>query len=345
VKGLVPVLQKTAACLLPHRDALIEAWIVAVRQIAPGPQEEIRVFCARTLDGLLDRLSRGEAEAWLTEEGAAATEAARMGASFRPLTLAIRALNRCCLPYLLSSLDRDELAESLLSLDELADRRLEILLAAQEDESARRLVEAQEQAAHAQERAREVSRANAALQASERQSQHRADQIGLLASVAQRLSAVLDPEALMLTAAQTIQARMNHTYVAVVVLDEDGAPVGRWAGRTGVGRRSPGRALGPPGGVIGRAIRRKAPQVVKDVAQDPDYLADVSGTRSEMVVPLLEGGVAVGAIDFQSEAEDAFDLDDVVAGETVAEFLAVALRNARLVSKLKQGPPEARSPS
>ena len=38
----------------------------------------------------------------------------------------------------------------------------------------------------------------------------------------------------------------------------------------------------------------------------------------------------IGALDFQSEKQAAFDLDDVVAGEVLAEFLIVALRNARL---------------
>ena len=51
------------------------------------------------------------------------------------------------------------------------------------------------------------------------------------------------------------------------------------------------------------------------MSRDPDYHPDVPGTRSEMVVPLLEGGAAVGAIDFQSERAGAFDLDDVAAAE------------------------------
>ena len=54
------------------------------------------------------------------------------------------------------------------------------------------------------------------------------------------------------------------------------------------------------------------------------------------MIPLLEGGEAVGAIDFQSEQPGAFDLDDVAVGETLAEFLVVALRNARLVRRRRR---------
>ncbi len=337
MKRLAPALQRTAALLKPQRAALLESWIEALGQVQPGPEGERRAYCTKTLDGLLDHLERGEAEAWLGLEAEAAQAAARSGESFAPLALAIRFLDRCCFPHLLVACsEREALAESLLAMDELADRRLEILLQAQEEESARRLVDAQEQAARAGEKAHELQRANDALRRSERQSQHRADQIGLLAEVSRRISSVLDPDELMQAAASAIQARLNHTYVAVVVLDDEGVLVGRWAGRPGVGRRSGGRAQGPPGGVIGRAVRRRAPEVVGDVARDPDYHADVSGTRSEMVVPLLEGGVVVGAIDFQSADAGAFDLDDVAAAEALAEFVVVALRNARLFADARR---------
>jgi GAF domain-containing protein len=150
-----------------------------------------------------------------------------------------------------------------------------------------------------------------------------------------RLAGMLDPEGLMQEAADTIRARMNHTFVAVVVLDNEGVLVGRWAGREGVGRRSAGRTQGPAGGVIGRALRKRAPQVVADVSQDQDYYADVPGTRSEMAIPLLEHGEVVGAMDFQSEKPNAFGLDEVAVGETLAEFLVVALRNARLYAEAR----------
>jgi L-methionine (R)-S-oxide reductase len=338
MSGLALALKRTAILLKPHKAALLEAWVDALGRLQPGSQEDRRAFCGKTLDTLLDRLEKGEAEGWLALEAEAAQVAARAGESFAPLALAIRVLDRCCLPFLSrDNTDRESLAESLLALDELGDRRLEILLRAQEEESARRLVEAQEQAARAQERAQELQRANDALRRSERQSQHRADQIALLAEVARRISSVLDPDELMQAAASAIQARLDYSYVAVVVLDDEGVLVGRWAGRPGIGRRSGGRAQGPPGGVIGRALRRRSPQVVGDVSRDPDYHADVSGTRSEMVVPLLEGGEVVGAIDFQSGELDAFGLDNVAAGEALAEFVVVALRNARLFSEARRG--------
>jgi len=336
VTPLAQSLQKTAAHLAPHGEALVESWMRALGDAPPDLEPDLRSFCTRQVQGLLDRLSRGEVDDLLRDEAREAARTARAGRSFHPLAMALGQLDRCCLPFLFAACpDRESLGESLLALDELGDRRLEVLIKAQEEESIRRLVDAQEQGARAAERTQDLLRTNEALRRSEAQSQHRAEQIGLLSSVARRIAPILEPERLMQEAAETIQARMNHTYVAVVVLDDEGVLIGRWAGRPGVGRVSAGRAQGPAGGVIGRALRKRAPQVVADVAQDPDYHADVPGTHSEMVIPLLEGGDAVGAIDFQAERPGAFDLDAVAVGETLAEFLVVALRNARLFVKAR----------
>src|SRR5262249_33880966 len=201
------------------------------------------------------------------------------GVSLQPRARPLALLDRAWLAALSSSATAtDGTAEAQRAMAELGARRLEALLHASEEEAARRLQETQEQATQSAEKARELARANEALRRSEAQSQHRAEQIALLSSVAHRVASILDPERLMQEAAEAIQARMNHTYVAVVVLDDEGVLVGRWAGRVGVGRRSAGRAQGPVGGVIGRALRKRAPQVVADVSKDPDYHADVPGT-------------------------------------------------------------------
>ena len=334
---LGPALQRAAEWLRPSRDAVLADWVRAVADVRGIAEADAREGCARDLDALLDRLVAGDVEGVLAAEAQRAQREVRRGASLLGIALDLRVLDRCLASVLVAACpDRESLAETLVALHELGDRRREALLAAQEDESSRRLVEAQEQGAKAAERAREVQRANEALRRAEAESRHRAEQIGLLSSVAHRIAAIREPEQLMQQAADQIRARMNHTYVAVVVLDDEGALVGRWAGRPGLGRTSAGRAQGPPGGVIGRALRLRAPQVVGDVTRDPDYVPDVPGSRSEMAIPLLEGSEVLGILDFQSEEPFAFALDDVAAGETLAEFLVIALRNARLYQEARK---------
>jgi GAF domain-containing protein len=334
---LATALQRAAGWVRPEREAVLGDWVRAVADVRGMAEADAREGCARTLDALLERLAAGDVEGFLAAESSRAQREARRGASLLGDALEIRVLDRCLAHVLVRVCpDPATLAETLVALDELGDRRLEILLAAQEDESARRLVEAQEQAARAAERAREVQRANEALRRAEAESRHRASQISLVASVAHRIAAIREPEELMQQAADVIRARMNYGFVAVVVLDHESVLVGRWAGRPGASRTSAGRAQGPPGGVIGRSLRTRAPQVVGDVSKDPDYHPDVQSTRSEMVIPLLDGSEAIGALDFQSEEPFAFGLDDVAAGETLAEFLVIALRNARLYQEARR---------
>ena len=332
---LAQALQRAAERLLPHREKLV---LDLARDLAASdPDPEVRSFCERGVDSLLGRLSKGEAEELVRDEAGEAVAAAASGASFQEPVRALRALERCCALALVAACpDADELRESLAAVAELGGRRMEGLLRAHEQEAARRIAEAQDQAARAGEKLAEVQRANDGLRRSAAQSQHRAEQIGMLSSVVHRIAPLLDSDRLLQEAADTIQSRMSHTYVAVVVLDNEGVVVGRWAGRRGVDRQGAGRTQGPAGGVIGRALRKRAPQVVPDVAADPDYHADVEGTRSEMAVPILDGGEVVGAIDFQSDLPAAFDLDDVAVAETLAEFLVVALRNARLFAEARE---------
>jgi putative methionine-R-sulfoxide reductase with GAF domain len=331
VRRLGPALKRAAEWLCPERDAILADWVRAVADVRGIPEAEARARCAPALDRLLDHLKGGDVDGLLVDEAGRAAHDVHRGQSLVGSAHEIRVLDRCLAAVLMrAGGDREALAETLVALDELGDQRLEMLLMAQEDESTRRLTEAEEQAARAAERAREVQRANEALRRAEKESRHRAEQIGLLSSVAHRIAPIREPEELMQQAADQIRTRMNHTYVAVVVLDDDGVLVGRWAGRPGLARESAGRAQRPLGGIIGRALRTRAPQVVGDVRSDADYHADVPGTRSEMVIPLLEGPVAIGALDFQSEQPYAFALDDVAAGETLAEFIVIALRNARL---------------
>jgi L-methionine (R)-S-oxide reductase len=329
VTDLASALRGAVERLSPQREALVDSWARWVRSSTTASESQSLELCGREADALLSRLGSGALAEYLAEDAATAAAAVLAGKSLQHRIVAIRCLGRCVAP-LLADHEGAEGAEAVLAVHELSLRRLEGLLRVQEEESVRRLVEAQDQAAHAVERAHEAARSFEALRRSEGRSQHRAEQLALLSSVTHKIAGILDPERLMQEAASILQARMNHTYVAVVTLDAEGVLVGRWAGRTGVAREAVGRAQGPPKGIIGRALRKRAPQVVPDVARDPDYHPDVPGTRSEMVVPLVESGEVIGALDFQSEKQAAFDLDDVVAAEVLAEFLIVALRNARL---------------
>jgi NtrC-family two-component system sensor histidine kinase KinB len=91
---------------------------------------------------------------------------------------------------------------------------------------------------------------------------------------------------------------------------------------------------GPPevaeNGVIARCFRTGQTQHVPDVSLDPDYVADHPDIRSELAVPLRRGGRVLGVLNMESTERDAFDAEDALLAESLADAVALALENARL---------------
>ena len=60
-------------------------------------------------------------------------------------------------------------------------------------------------------------------------------------------------------------------------------------------------------GVCGAAAERRETILVPDVHAFPGHIACSSDSRSEIVVPLVVGGVVAGVLDVDSDRTDAFD--------------------------------------
>ena len=75
-------------------------------------------------------------------------------------------------------------------------------------------------------------------------------------------------------------------------------------------------------GVCGSAAESGKTEIVPDVSADPRYLACFASTKSEIVVPIFEGGEVVGEIDVDGSDLDAFDEMDARFLEEVAALVA-----------------------
>jgi GAF domain-containing protein len=78
-------------------------------------------------------------------------------------------------------------------------------------------------------------------------------------------------------------------------------------------------------GICGLAARTGETVVVGDVSKDPRYLECFPDTRSEIVVPILRDGIAIGEIDVDSDALEAFSGEDRAFLEELADELAKVL--------------------
>jgi L-methionine (R)-S-oxide reductase len=76
-------------------------------------------------------------------------------------------------------------------------------------------------------------------------------------------------------------------------------------------------------GLTSRAISGKKTINVGNVAGDPNYLTALDGTRSEIIVPVLDAARdrVIGTIDVESERVDAFDSDVQALLEECARLL------------------------
>ena len=118
-------------------------------------------------------------------------------------------------------------------------------------------------------------------------------------------------------------------YEHVAVYTSDGVDLRRGASR---GFADPDGAFDGAGGIVGRVVRTRRPELVPDVRSDPDYRLGAPGVRSEICVPLIADGEFLGILDVESTADIPLDDTDLAAVVAVADQLAgaIALGTERL---------------
>jgi methyl-accepting chemotaxis protein len=91
-------------------------------------------------------------------------------------------------------------------------------------------------------------------------------------------------------------------------------------------------------GVVGYVTGTGEPRIVLDVGSDAVHFNNplLPETRSEMALPLKLGAQIIGALDVQSKQEGAFDEKDATVLQTMADQLAIAIENARLLQETQQ---------
>ena len=89
--------------------------------------------------------------------------------------------------------------------------------------------------------------------------------------------------------------------------------------------------------MIGSCIRERKARISLDVGDEEKHFKNpfLPETRSEMGLPLITKGEILGALTVQSEKVNAFGDTDVAALQSMADQLAIALRNAKLLQELE----------
>jgi L-methionine (R)-S-oxide reductase len=147
------------------------------------------------------------------------------------------------------------------------------------------------------------------------------DRRDLLTAIRSGVAASPNANAAMKQVVQLLKDAIPHySWVGIYLLDGDELVLGPYLGKPSPHTRIP---LGR--GICGAAATEKATIVVDDVNADPRYLACSIETKSEIVVPIMNGSEVLGEIDIDSDQPAAFGQADRDLLEQVAPLLAEAL--------------------
>jgi PAS domain S-box-containing protein len=170
--------------------------------------------------------------------------------------------------------------------------------------------------------------------------QRRAAQLELLNDVGGRIAAILELDSVLDWAARLMQERFGYHHVGLFTLDRER---GELMMRARVGAFThlfpPEHRLELGQGMVGWVGRHGQSLLANDVQAEPRYVnlyPDQVPTQSELSVPIRVGGQVVGVLDVQSPQLNAFDENDALVIETLADQVAVAIENARLYEQARQ---------
>jgi GAF domain-containing protein len=142
--------------------------------------------------------------------------------------------------------------------------------------------------------------------------------ITLDVEIAEAVRAAASAEEAMADAVRLLKERRPYyTWAGIYLLDGDELALGPY-----LGKPSPHTRIPLNRGICGAAASEKITVVVDDVNSDPRYLACSIETKSEIVVPIMQGDVVLGEIDIDSDQPAAFGDRDRALLESVAAALA-----------------------
>jgi diguanylate cyclase (GGDEF)-like protein len=153
-----------------------------------------------------------------------------------------------------------------------------------------------------------------------------------LQSVSHAVTASLDINEILNNVIQLLRNSFGYTYIGVYLLDGDVLHLGA---QLGFPDDANVREMPITSGVIGRTVRTRQTQFVRNVNADPDFLRMSYEVKSEIAVPLLKNEIVLGVLNVESQELGSLDENDVDLLNALAGSIAVAIDNARLHAEVK----------
>ena len=131
------------------------------------------------------------------------------------------------------------------------------------------------------------------------------------------------------TVVEQVSATFGYRLVSVYTLEDDELVLQHQVGYDSVLERIP-----VDRGVVGRVATAGQPMLVRDVTQEPAFLAAIPGIGSEICIPFFREGVVAGVFNVESDLANPLDARDFHLMAEVTGFLNLAVeRNALFLAK------------
>lgn len=167
--------------------------------------------------------------------------------------------------------------------------------------------------------------------------QYRADHLSIIGEVGRAITSMLDQDELIAEITVLIQKRFGYPFVHLFNINPINKKIEFAAGSGEISQKLQESKLtydlDDPKGIIPWVARNAESRLVNDVQLEPLYRPAIflpDEACSELCVPLLFAGRVLGVLDIQSNEVGAFSDDDRTLFESLADNIALALRNAQL---------------
>jgi|GEM_PF-3340611 len=157
--------------------------------------------------------------------------------------------------------------------------------------------------------------------------------------VSREAALVRDVPTLLRTAVNAISQNFGFYHAGIFLVDERNEWVLLQAASSEGGRRmlARGHKLQVGRGIVGTVAATGRPRIALDVGGDVVWVRnpDLPDTRSELALPLRVSTRVIGVLDVQSTEPAAFTTEDEENLQLMADQLAIALENARLLEQMQ----------
>jgi len=171
--------------------------------------------------------------------------------------------------------------------------------------------------------------------------ERRVVQIQAVAEVGKAVATQRDLEELLDRTTHLISNRFGYYHVGIFLLDPSGEYAVLRSSNSSGGARMLAREhklkVGREG-IVGTAASSSEARIALDVGEDAVYFdnPDMPDTHSEIALPLIAGDNILGVLDVQSVEVNAFSEEDIPALQILADQLATAVQNARLLRNTRE---------